>query len=117
LAKEGPERDQVNEELSRTGIKHAGGVKVRHFARVLLEEIGEEKIKEHLVKDLSDLRIAVHYGCHYLKPSEIYEGFDSVENPKSIETLVALTGARVIDYENKKRCCGGQCCLWTKNWP
>ena len=38
---------------------------------------------------------------------EIYDGFDDVENPKSLEKLVALTGARVMDYPGKKRCCGG----------
>lgn len=107
LSINGPEKDRINEELSRKGIEYSGGVKVRHFARVLLEEIGQEKIREHFVKDLSDLRIAVHYGCHYLKPSEIYDGFDEVEDPKSIETLVALTGAKVIDYPDKKKCCGG----------
>ena len=107
LSEDGPDREQINDELSRAGLKYGGGVKVRHFARVLLEDIGIEKIKEHFTKDLSDLKTVTHYGCHYLKPSEIYDGFDDVENPKSIETLVALTGARVIDYPGKKRCCGG----------
>jgi heterodisulfide reductase subunit B len=100
-------RERVNKELSRVGLKIDGAMKVRHFARVLLEEIGEGKIAAQFVRDLSDLKIAVHYGCHYLKPSEIYAGFDAVENPKSIETLVSLTGAKVIDYPGKKRCCGG----------
>jgi len=107
LSEAGPQRDRINAALSRAGLTYWGGVKVRHFARVLLEDIGIEKIKTHFIKDLSDLKTAVHYGCHYLKPSEIYDGFDDVENPKSLETLVAVTGARVMDYPGKKRCCGG----------
>ena len=107
LSEEGPQRDQINVALSRAGLTYGGGVKVRHFARVLLEDIGIEKLKMHCIKDLGDLKTAIHYGCHYLKPSEIYDGFDDVENPKSLETLVALTGARVMDYLGKKRCCGG----------
>jgi heterodisulfide reductase subunit B len=107
LSQDGPDREQVNQELSRVGLKYDGGVKVRHFARILLEEIGIDTITEHFVKDLIGLKTAIHYGCHYLKPSEIYDGFDDVEDPKSIEALVAITGARVIDYPGKKRCCGG----------
>jgi heterodisulfide reductase subunit B len=53
------------------------------------------------------LKIAVHYGCHYLKPSEIYDDFDPVEDPVTLDDLVAVTGAQVVDYAGKKRCCGG----------
>jgi len=90
---------RVNERLSAVGV--------RHFARVLFEEVGAETIKAHLKKELGGLKIAVHYGCHYLKPSSIHDHFDDVEDPRSIEALVALTGAEVIDYPGKKRCCGG----------
>ena len=72
------------------------------FARVLFEEVGEEKIRAQFEKDLSGLNIAAHYGCHYLKPSEIHGGFDDPENPNSLEKLMALTGATVVDYPGKK---------------
>jgi heterodisulfide reductase subunit B len=107
LDEDGGKRQEVNKVLSKAGVEYGGGVRVKHFARILLEEVGEDKIIEHVIRDLSDLRIAAHYGCHYLKPSEIYDGTDPVEDPKSIETLVALTGAKIVDYKGKKRCCGG----------
>jgi len=107
LSKEGPKRDQVNERLSKLGLQYRGGVKVRHFARILYEEIKPEEIKKHFKKDLSDLRVAIHYGCHYLKPSEIYDYFDNVDDPKSIETLLTMTGVQVVHYSGEKRCCGG----------
>ena len=107
LSKEGAERDRVNEHLSKLGLQYRGGVKVRHFARILYEEIKPEEIKKHLKKDLSDLRVAIHYGCHYLKPSEIYDYFDDIDDPKSIETLLNMTGAQVVHYSGEKRCCGG----------
>ena len=98
---------KVNEKLSAVGLKYEGAPKIRHFARVLFEEVGAEKMKAQLEKDLSGLKIAVHYGCHYLKPSEIHGGFDDPENPDSLEALLALTGATVVDYAGKKTCCGG----------
>ena len=100
-------RREVNEQLSRVGLQYEGKVKVRHMARVLIEEVGVDRIKEKIQLDLSDLKIAVHYGCHYLKPSEIYDHFDSVEDPHTLDMLVALTGAEIVDYHGKKRCCGG----------
>jgi heterodisulfide reductase subunit B len=100
-------REEVNGVLSGVGLRYDGPVKVRHFARVLYEDIGPEKIQKHFRKRLDGLTVAVHYGCHYLKPSEIYDHFDEAEDPRTIDTLVSLTGARVLDYPDKKKCCGG----------
>jgi len=107
LAEDEDMRKEVNKQLSRANLKYEGSVKVRHFARILYDEIGQDGIKRHFTRDLSDLNIANHYGCHYLKPSEIYEDFDSAFNPKSLHELVALTGANVVDYMGNMRCCGG----------
>jgi heterodisulfide reductase subunit B len=100
-------KSQVNEKLIKVGLTYEGGVKVRHFARVLYEEVGPEEVKKHFLRGLDGLRIAVHYGCHYLKPSEIYDQFDNPESPHTLDSLVALTGAKVIDYGGKEVCCGG----------
>jgi len=106
--KENPERlSRVNESLGRVGLEYRGGVKVRHLARILLEEIGTGPIADACTKKLEGLKVAVHYGCHYVKPSELHEDFDNVEDPSSIEKLVSLTGASYLDYEGKKLCCGG----------
>lgn len=107
LAEDDEARAHVNQGLEKTGRRYGQGVKVRHFARILYEEVGLEKIKQTFERDLKGLKIAVHYGCHYLKPSEIYDRFDQVEDPRSIDALVASTGAEVVDYPGKKRCCGG----------
>jgi heterodisulfide reductase subunit B len=100
-------RKEINEELARANLQYKKGVKVRHFARILYEEAGLEELKKHFSKSLEGLRIASHYGCHYIKPSEIYDNFDQVEDPHTLDELVRITGATVVDYANSKRCCGG----------
>lgn len=100
-------RAEINGELKKVNRQYNGSVSVKHFARVLWEDVGTEKIKKTLTKDLSMLKVAVHYGCHYLKPSNIYDGFDSVENPVTLDRMVELTGATSVDYAGKKKCCGG----------
>ena len=100
-------KNRINERLESLGLQYGKGAKVKHFARVLFEEIGADQIQDQFQKDLSGLKIAVHYGCHYLKPSQVHDHFDDVEDPRSIDALVELTGAQVVDYPGKKRCCGG----------
>jgi heterodisulfide reductase subunit B len=107
LAEDSYMKEALNQRLSRVGLEYKGTQEIRHFARILYEEIGVDAIKAHFKTSLRGLKIAVHYGCHYLKPSEIYDDFDSVENPESLDILVASTGAEVVDYPGKKRCCGG----------
>lgn len=96
-------REKINANLKPLGRTYNGTVEVKHAARVLYEN--KDKIAE-LAKPLN-LNIAVHYGCHYIKPSEIYEDFEDPEVPYSLEEIVAAVGATPVQYENKKQCCGG----------
>ena len=100
-------REKVNSKLKEINREFKNGVKVRHFSRILYEEVGMENIKKKIIKNLNGIKLSTHYGCHYLKPSEIYEGFDESENPRTVDKLIELTGATPIDYEDKLECCGG----------
>lgn len=100
-------KEQANEKLRPLDRAYDGGTEVKHFARILYEDVGMDAIRSSVKRDLSALRLAAHYGCHYLKPSEIFEGFDDPEHPSSLDQLIAATGASYVDYEDKKQCCGG----------
>jgi len=101
-------RNKVNEKLRGIGLEYKGKVKVKHISRVLYEEVGAERIKQEIKKDLSALRIAPHYGCHYLKPKSAFAGFEEPDNPKTLHELVSATGARPVKYETLNLCCGGK---------
>ena len=100
-------RDEVNRELLKIGKAYKGTSTVKHFARVLLEDVGLERMKNEVTRDLKGLRVATHYGCHYLKPSYIYEGFDDPQDAQSIELILEAVGATNVQYRRKKDCCGG----------
>jgi heterodisulfide reductase subunit B len=100
-------RERVNQRLEPLGLNYPGGVRVKHFVRFLLEEVGEETIRSKLSRSLEGFTFAPHYGCHYLKPSEVTGGFDDPENPTSLKRLIEMTGARSLDYRSLKECCGG----------
>ena len=101
------ELEHVNRDLAELGYEYKGTVKVRHFARVLYEDIGIEKLKDAITNPLKGIGIAPHYGCHYTKPSDIFDGFDDPLRPESLDKLIELTGATSVNYKDKLQCCGG----------
>ncbi|MBI5569175.1 MAG: hypothetical protein HY914_04435 [Desulfomonile tiedjei] len=100
-------KEEVNLRLAPLGLKYEGPVRVRHYMRVLWEEVGVEAIQRAVTRPLNGVLVAPHYGCHYLKPSELTKGFDSPDVPKTLSGLIAATGAQVADYSSLKECCGG----------
>lgn len=100
-------RRAVNRRLRPLGLKYQGGVAVRHYVRLLLEEVGEEAIKSQVKRPLDGLRLAPHYGCHFIKPSEVVGGLDDPYHPASMARLIELCGAQAVDYRTMGSCCGG----------
>lgn len=100
-------KDEVNTKLAPLGLRYEGPVRVRHYMRLLWEEVGIDRIREAVTKPLDRLLLAPHYGCHYVKPSELTVGFDSPDDPKTMSQLISVTGAVVADYPSLKECCGG----------
>jgi heterodisulfide reductase subunit B2 len=100
-------RAEINQRLEPLGLHYEGPVRVRSYMRLLWEEISPEGIKSAVTRPLSGVSLAPHYGCHYLKPSELTVGFDCPDVPKTLGELILATGATVVDYPSLKECCGG----------
>lgn len=98
---------EVNAILKKEDLEYKGTVNVRHFARVLYEDIGIERIKQDIKVDLQSLPVAGHPGCHFTKPSEAFENFDDPENPHVYDDLINATGAVSNPYSERELCCGG----------
>lgn len=96
---------KVNERLEQEGLQYRGTTRVTHFLWVLLEEIGEEKLKQRTVNPLTDLTVAAFYGCHITRPPGRY-GFVDSRNNVAIERLARVFGCKPIDYSGRTECCG-----------
>ncbi|MGH7488774.1 MAG: CoB--CoM heterodisulfide reductase iron-sulfur subunit B family protein, partial [bacterium] len=96
---------RVNEVLAEEGLQYRGTASVKHFLWVLLEDIGEDRLRQMVVNPLTGLDIGAFYGCHITRPPAHYGFFDS-RNNRSIEKLNEILGCRSIDYSGRTECCG-----------
>ncbi|MFQ5790489.1 MAG: CoB--CoM heterodisulfide reductase iron-sulfur subunit B family protein [Acidobacteriota bacterium] len=101
-------RAEVNERLRKIGREYRGTSRVMHIVRLLRDEVGYDKIRESVVRPLEGLKLAIHYGCHLLKPSRIMQ-VDDPNDPVVLENLVKALGATPVRHRNWCLCCGKAC--------
>ncbi|MFW9877679.1 MAG: heterodisulfide reductase-related iron-sulfur binding cluster [Candidatus Thorarchaeota archaeon] len=57
--------------------------------------------------DLKNLKVAVHYGCHYLNLSRDKRTVETyLRNKTKLDDLVKLFGGNPVEYQEKESCCG-----------
>ena len=98
-------KDKINIELGKMGLTYRGTSRVTHFLWVLLEDVGEAKLREMVVQPLTGIKLAAYYGCHIVRPPKHFGFFDS-RNARSIERLNEILGCQSIDYNGRTECCG-----------
>ncbi len=101
-------KEEVNQRLARVGKEYRGTSTVRHVATVIRDEVGIEAVAASVVRPLEDLRVAIHYGCHLLKPSHIMK-VDDPDDPHILDDLVAALGATPVRHDEWILCCGKAC--------
>jgi heterodisulfide reductase subunit B len=103
-------RERINNLLKEEDLHYSGTIKVWHIINFLHDEIGEETIKRSVTKPLNGMKIASHYGCHYMRPSSL-KMIDDPEDPKKMDDLLEWLGAKSLSYPEKLDCCGAMLML------
>ncbi|TFG72034.1 MAG: heterodisulfide reductase subunit B [Anaerolineales bacterium] len=106
-AKDPKSRALINESLG-DGLQLTSDIEVLHPLYVLLNTVGIERIKEYVVKPLTDWKIASYYGCMLTRPKDV---FDSTERPVGLDVLMSALSATEVNYPMKAKCCGGALAL------
>jgi heterodisulfide reductase subunit B len=109
LGEDDSKREEINGLLQKEGLRYAEGVQIRHVLDVLHSEIGLQAIQRKIARNLKGLKIALHHGCHLLRPREV-TGFDTPGNPTRFKDLVEVTGATCVPWTSSLECCGSP--LW-----
>ncbi len=97
-------KKKVDEALAEANLRYDGGVVTKHFLQAIMEDVGPDKIKAHIKRPLSGLRVAPYYGCQIARPYGIE---DDSDNPMMLDNLLSLIGATPTYYPMKTVCCGG----------
>jgi heterodisulfide reductase subunit B len=97
-------KNRINSLLAKEDLEMKGTNNILHTVDLLHDVVGLDVLK-NAVKKPVDLKVATHYGCHLIRPSEIGRPVDS-ENPQKMENILKALGATPVDYPQKLDCCG-----------
>ncbi len=92
------------------GAAEVADVKVLHILDLLGTPEARDRISDRVVHRLG-APVAVHYGCHYLRPST-RTGRD-VEDPRVLDELVEIAGFKSVPFPQKLSCCGAGGGAWS----
>ncbi|MFX1273674.1 MAG: CoB--CoM heterodisulfide reductase subunit B [Promethearchaeota archaeon] len=99
-------KKKVNEELEKVGRIYKGNLEPKHLMEVFYLDMGIDYVNDFIRYKFKDLKVAVHYGCHIIKPSDKRPWNGEYEVPTFFDEIVELTSAKSIDYKDKFMCCG-----------
>lgn len=98
------QKDRINTFLAKGNMQYQGTTEVTSLLWVLYQNV--ETLRAKVVKPLSNLKVALFYGCHSLRPEKAIGSRESSVNPKSFETVVEALGAKIVPFEKRLDCCG-----------
>jgi succinate dehydrogenase / fumarate reductase cytochrome b subunit len=97
---------EINQILQEEGLTYRGTTTIKHFLWILLEDVGEDALRKQITKPLTGLRAAPFYGCYIQRPTEALDFEEHPDRGKSLERIIEILGAEIIDFPGKTRCCG-----------
>jgi heterodisulfide reductase subunit B len=109
-------RADINEALSVAGLSYDGELHVRHVCEVLVNHVGNERIKREVTNPLHGLKVAGWVGCQTVRPfagTERGGNFDTYHDPKFLDNFHEACGAEVLPFEPKTACCGGSVSVYS----
>ncbi len=98
-------REAVNAGLREIGREFKGSIEVTHYVDALYDTAGLEKIRKHVERPMTGVRMALHPGCHWMRPKLLKQKDDS-ERPHIFRELCETTGAEYVPYKDELMCCG-----------
>jgi len=92
----------ANDLIGRWGYEYKGRTNIFHVQELYYRL--KDRIASKVVRPLNGLRVAAHYGCHYL--AQQYGILDDGDLPTFHEELFEILGATPVTYKEGRTCCG-----------
>lgn len=97
-------KERINGYLAEGNMKYEGNTEITSLLWELYDDL--KNVKSKVKKPLKDLKVALFYGCHSLRPEKEFDSKESATNPKSFEAVVSALGATIKPFEKRLDCCG-----------
>ena len=104
LMRESEEKRYTINSFMEEESDYAGEVEVLHLLPFLRDHIGWDKVKEKVVRPLTDIKISPYYGCTLTRPKEV--AIDRADNPRILHDFLEALGATVVTNPSGIECCG-----------
>ena len=98
------EKPALRDKIEQTIDLSLGQVRILNVLQ-WIEKYAPGKVKERLKTPFAK-KVACYYGCLLVRPAQVL-GFDRVEDPRTMDDLMAEAGATPVDWAFKTECCGG----------
>jgi heterodisulfide reductase subunit B len=98
-------REAVNENLAVIDREFKGTIEVWHYVDALYSHVGLERIQSRVTRPFKGVRMALHPGCHWMRPKLLKQKDDS-ERPHIFRELCEASGAEYVPYKDELICCG-----------
>jgi len=95
-------RAEVEEAL---GHPYRAGVAIRHLLDVVANDVAEDDLRAAIQDTLADVKVVCYYGCLLTRPKDV-AAFDDMEEPRTMDRLMEMCGAEVLDWPHRVICCG-----------
>lgn len=105
LAADARLRTRVNGFLGEAGLRYDGSIAVKHLLWILLEDYGPERLRAQVRRPLTGLRVAPYYGCHIVRPRNVFGG-ESRDRSRSLEDMCRILGCDPVPFDGSDGCCG-----------
>src|SRR3972149_967993 len=99
------EKAEVNSLLKEVGREFKGSSRLQHLVPFFHDSVGIHKIRQKIKRDFTGMRIALHYGCHMIRPSHALKNDDPL-NPVKFDNIIRGLGAESLQFSSKLMCCG-----------
>ena len=97
---------EINQFLAEEGLEYKGEVVVKHLLWILVEDVGLDNLKNYITTPLAGLKVAPFYGCYIIRPTGALGFEEHPEREDSLERVIEILGAEVVEFAGKTKCCG-----------
>lgn len=97
---------KINHVIIQAGVRpYEASIRVHHLLWVITDQVDQALLRSKIKRPLNGMRVAPFYGCHNLRPEEIFDS-KAGESADHLDRLITLLGGEPVAYDGHDKCCG-----------